>query len=98
MKQLSLFEIDAEEFREELNETEKAEPKQEIDYKKFVVCPKCKVLPIVSRSKPCKTIDGWSARKYIAYCPVCGYEVADYYDIYEHWNKCNYYRVRDGKV
>lgn len=28
MKQLSLFEIDAEEFREELNETEKVEKKR----------------------------------------------------------------------
>lgn len=93
-EQLDLFSIAYEEYKEEI-----AEPKKEqIDYRLFVGCPKCHVKPIVYKSKPQKTIDGWEARKDVASCPICGYTVADYYDIIEHWNNCNRYRVRDGKI
>lgn len=93
--QLDLFTNAYEEYKDEISHTE--EKTEEVDYRQFNVCPKCKVLPITYKVKA-RTIDSGDQFKDVARCPICGYMVADYYDIYEHWNKCNEYRVRDGKI
>lgn len=87
-KQLSLFETQLETYIEEIKQ----------DEQDFNVCPKCNVKPIVGKSKLYPTIDGNRTRKHIAQCPICNYTVADLYNIVEHWNNCNKYRVRDGRI
>lgn len=87
-KQLSLFETQLESYIEETRQ----------DEQDFNVCPKCKVKPIVGKSKLHRTIDGNRVRTNIAQCPKCNYMVADLYNIVEHWNNCNRYRVRDGRL
>lgn len=87
-KQLSLFETQLETYIEEIKQEEQD----------FNVCPKCNVKPIVGMSKLYPTIDGNRTRKHIAQCPKCNYTVADLYNIVEHWNNCNRYRVRDGRL
>ena len=92
MKQLSLFEIQSEEYEQEIKQ------EQPIEENEFNVCPKCKVKPIVGKSKLHRTIDGNRVRTNIAQCPKCNYMVADLYNLVEHWNNCNRYRVRDGRL
>lgn len=96
MEQLDLFSNAYEEYKEEIS-VEQKEENAKIDYQQFNVCPKCKVLPI-SYKVSVRTVDCGNQIKDVARCPVCGYMVADYYNIYDHWNKCNEYRVRDGKI
>lgn len=67
-----------------------------VDYEKeFIPCKWCNVLPEFYRSdKPSYCIDGHTDHKTIAFCPKCGYTVATFYNIYEHWNSCMKYLHR----
>lgn len=101
-EQLDLFHIASEENKKE-QEAQRQEVKDDIwsllskgefNYKLFNVCPKCRTKP-VARRVDSKTRDGIH---FFVTCPICGYSVATHYDPYEHWNTCNYYRERDGRV
>lgn len=93
MKQTSLFDFALEEYEKEIQEEK---PKEEpTDYRQYNVCPKCKVYPVERFIK--ETKGGVSPHWYIV-CPICGYSCSTHYDRFEHWNTCNYYRVRDGKI
>lgn len=95
MEQISLFDVQFEEYKEKL---EKEAPKVEDPfYTKFNPCPKCNVYPI-ERKTQIKTIDGDFDNGTYMKCPVCGYSCHTIYNKYEHWNRCNMYRVRDGKL
>lgn len=85
-KQLSLFEAEYE---------QKIEIALIEEDKQFINCPKCDVQPVAKFAY--KPQPGVSKHWFIE-CPVCKYSCATFYNRFEHWNTCNKYRVRDGRL
>lgn len=87
MKQMTLWDVDYDTITHKNN----LDPPQisEADNRKMKPCSICGVLPEIR--------NGRTAGYMLARCPRCGYQCGTLYDIGEHWNRLQEYRMKEWR-